>query len=256
LIAIKTITLVGTGNVATHLGKSLFNKGFRINEVYSKSKKNATILAEQLDSDSCDNISQLKPDSDVYIICIKDGFIENVASQFTFTNKIIAHTSGSIGIKALGRFNNCGIFYPLQTFSKEKEVKITEVPFCIEASNTGTEKALLTLAKSLSKSVQLVSSEQRKKIHLAAVFACNFSNYMYTISENILNKNNIDFEILKPLIIETSKKISNNSPKSMQTGPAKRNDDEVIKNHIEMLADSKDYQDIYKLITENIIKNN
>ena len=137
---------------------------------------------------------------------------------------------------------------------KNKSVTINEVPFYIEANNDETKNTLLDLAKSLSNNVNEINSEQRKKIHLAAVFACNFSNYMYSISEDILNQSNIDLDILKPLIIETAKKIQNNSPKTMQTGPAKRNDDVVLKNHIELLANSKDYQDIYKIITDNIIK--
>ncbi|MBL4594388.1 MAG: DUF2520 domain-containing protein, partial [Flavobacteriales bacterium] len=143
-----------------------------------------------------------------------------------------------------------------QTFSKEVEVDIKKVPFCIEANNNKTEETLLSLGKSLSSDVYQINSEQRKKIHLAAVFACNFSNYMYTISEDILSGNDIDFEILKPLILETAKKIQKKPASSVQTGPAKRNDEAVIKNHLEMLADSKDYQDIYRLITKNIIKNN
>ena len=139
---------------------------------------------------------------------------------------------------------------------KETEVNISEVPFCIEAKNTATQNQLLELAKVLSNNVYEINSEQRKKIHVAAVFACNFSNYLYSISEDILNENNMDFNILKPLILETAKKIQSNSPKNVQTGPAKRNDHEVIKNHINLLANAKDYQDIYSLITNNIIKNN
>jgi len=253
---IKKISIIGAGNVATHLGESFVRKGFSINQIFSKSLANASLLASKLNADACNSIAQLNSDSDVYLICIKDDFIENIANHFTFTDKLVIHTSGSVAMSVLNQFDNYGIFYPLQTFSINKEVDMNEVPFCIEANNKESEQLLIGLGNSLSKSVQLVNSDQRKQIHLAAVFACNFSNYMYSISENILSKNNIDFNILKPLIIETAKKIQHNSARSMQTGPAKRNDDAVIKNHIKMLAESSNYQDIYKIITDNIIKDN
>lgn len=256
MITVKTITLIGAGNVATHLGKALLNNGISINEVYSKSIANASFLASVLNASACNNIQDLNTESDLYLICIKDDCIESVVKQFAFTDKIVVHTSGSVPMDVLSKFDHYGIFYPLQTFSKKAKTNITEVPFCIEGINNETEQTLFNLGEMLSDNVHLINSEQRKKIHLAAIFACNFSNYMYSISETLLNQNNIDFEILKPLIIETAKKIQHNSAKSMQTGPAKRNDEAVIKNHLKMLADDKDYQDIYKLITDNIIKGN
>jgi predicted short-subunit dehydrogenase-like oxidoreductase (DUF2520 family) len=253
---LKTVTIIGSGNVATHLGKSLLKKGCSINQVYSQNKDNAYELALALNAMPCDDPKFITDESDLYIICIKDDFIAEVANRLDLKNKIVVHTSGSIAMDVLAHFDNYGIFYPLQTFSKETEVNISEVPFCIEANNTDTQDQLLALAKVLSNNVYEINSEQRKKIHVAAVFACNFSNYLYSISEDILNENNMDFDILKPLIIETAKKIQYNSPKDVQTGPAKRNDQEVLKNHINLLAKTKDYQDIYSLITDNIIKNN
>ncbi|MGB0887134.1 MAG: Rossmann-like and DUF2520 domain-containing protein [Vicingaceae bacterium] len=253
---LKNITILGSGNVATHLGKALLKKGCVINQVYSPNKDNAFELANQLNAMPCNDIKFITDESDIYIIAIKDDFIEAVADQFQFNNKIIAHTSGSVSMNVLGGFKNHGIFYPLQTFSKETKVNITEVPFCIEANNDSTKTALLELAKTLSEKVYDIDSEQRKKIHVAAVFACNFSNYLYSISEDILKENNMDLDILKPLILETAKKIQSNSPKSVQTGPAKRNDQKVIQNHIELLGNSEAYKDIYQLITDNIIKQN
>jgi predicted short-subunit dehydrogenase-like oxidoreductase (DUF2520 family) len=153
-------------------------------------------------------------------------------------------------------FNNYGIFYPLQTFSKTKAVNISEVPFCIEANTDKNEQLLVDLAKVLSNNVELINSEQRKKLHLAAVFACNFSNYMYTIADELLSNDNLDLNLLKPLIIETANKIKDNSPKAMQTGPAKRNDKAVIEKQLQLLANNPAYKDIYQLITEQIIKEN
>jgi len=150
--------------------------------------------------------------------------------------------------------NNCGVFYPLQTFSKNQKINFKDVPICIEANNKKTLNILSNLAKSVSNNIYFTNSEQRKSLHLAAVFACNFTNHLYSISENILKKENIDFEILKPLIIETANKIKNHSPLEMQTGPAIRNDKEIIKEHLKLLKRNKTEQNIYKLLTENIIK--
>jgi predicted short-subunit dehydrogenase-like oxidoreductase (DUF2520 family) len=249
---IKTITLIGSGNVATHIGRALLNKGVEINQVYSYSKDHAFELATELNAMPCDDVKFISDESDAYLICIKDDYIEDIAQQLLVKNKIIVHTSGSVSLHILSPFKNHGIFYPLQTFSKDKDLDITTVPFCIEANNDETKHALIELAKKLSSNVHEIDSEQRKKIHLAAVFACNFSNYMYSIAEDILQQEQINFEILKPLILETAKKIQENSPATMQTGPAKRNDQEVIKKHLEILNDSKKQQEIYQLMSQAI----
>lgn len=253
---IKTITLIGAGNVATHLGKALRNKGFIINQVYSKTIENAAVLATEVGANFCDKINEITNKSDIYLVCIKDDAIASFLEQLNIKGKLIVHTSGSIGLDVFttNGFEKYGIFYPLQTFSKNKALNLLEVPFCIEGNDTETENELTKLAKTISNNVYKIDTEQRKKIHLAAVFACNFSNYMYTIANDILTKNNIDFELLKPLICETANKIKNNSPKAMQTGPAKRNDEEVIKNHLKMLSEHSEYQKIYQLISDNIKK--
>ncbi len=253
---IKTITIIGSGNLATHIGRALLNKGFEINQVYSYSKDNAFELANELNAMPCDDIKFISDESDIYIVCINDDNIQEVVDQVLFKNKTVVHTSGSVHMSVLSEFENHGIFYPLQTFSKEAAIEMETVPFCIEANNDNTKQTLIDLGIVLSNNVNEINSEQRKKLHLAAVFACNFSNYMYSISQDILKQDNIDFDILKPLILETAKKIQNNNPTSMQTGPAKRKDQEVIENHINQLANNQDYKDIYRLITDNIIKNN
>ena len=253
--SIASITFIGSGNLATHLLTNLFHKGFLIHEVYSKTIENATLLASKCNAKPTNNLQQISDKSDIYIICIKDDFIGEVIQNFPFKNKLVVHTSGSVSIEDLTSFDNYGIFYPLQTFSKEKEVNMFNVPFCIEANTKIIADRLVELAESLSENVYLINSEQRKKLHLAAVFACNFTNYMYQIANDITRKNDIDFDILKPVILETAKKIQKNTPKSMQTGPAKRKDEVVIKKHLEMLSNLPEYQEIYQLITKNIIKN-
>lgn len=252
--SLKTITFIGSGNVATHLANALFHKGLTIKQIYSKTLSNATTLANQVDANSCTSLNDIETGADIYIVSIKDDEITNILPQLSIKNELIVHTSGGISIDVLQSFQNYGIFYPLQTFSKHQNIDISLVPFCIEANTQENIEQLVGLAKTLSENVQVVNSEQRKKIHLAAVFACNFSNYMYTIAEDILNDSKLDLNLLKPLIKETADKIEWTPAKEAQTGPAKRNDQEVIKNHLTMLAHSKDYQDIYKLITENIIK--
>jgi predicted short-subunit dehydrogenase-like oxidoreductase (DUF2520 family) len=252
---IKTITFIGAGNVATHLAKAFFFEDFEIEQVYSNNIDNALALADEVNSIAIDNVINLNSNSDLYIVAIKDDAIEPILQQITDKNIFIVHTSGSIPINVFEQtgFNNYGIFYPLQTFSKSKAINLLEVPFCIEANEQ--EDILVELANKLSNSVHLVSSEQRKKLHLAAVFACNFTNHMYAIAEDLCLKNNVNFNILKPLIRETAEKITLNHAKNVQTGPAKRKDEKIIQHHIEQLSDSKSYQDIYKLITESIINN-
>ena len=251
---IKSITFIGAGNVATHLAKAFFNEGFDIEQVYSQNIDNALLLADEVQSIAIDNLVTLNSNADLYIISIKDDAIESVLQQVLDKNIFITHTSGSIPITIFEEsgFKNFGIFYPLQTFSKSKTINLLEVPFCIEANEN--ESLLYDLANKLSNSVHLVSSEQRKKLHLAAVFACNFTNHMYAIAEDLCLKNNVNFNILKPLIRETAEKITLNHAKDVQTGPAIRNDEKIIANHLSQLDDLINYQEIYRLITQNIQK--
>lgn len=254
----KSISFIGAGNVATHLAKAFFSNGFTISKVYSKNLRNAELLSSSINATPCDNIEKLNEQNHIYFVCVSDDMIDEVLNLLKVKDSLIVHTSGSVSINVFERhsYSEFGIFYPLQTFSKNKAVEITEVPFCIEANNKENEQQLIDLAKVLSENVQLINSEQRNKLHLAAVFACNFSNYMYTIADEILSNNDMDLNLLKPLIIETANKIKTNSPKAMQTGPAKRNDIAVIEKQLELLANNSTYKDIYQLITDSIIKDN
>ncbi|PIQ14970.1 MAG: hypothetical protein COW67_10945 [Flavobacteriales bacterium CG18_big_fil_WC_8_21_14_2_50_32_9] len=253
----KKITIIGSGNVATILSKVFVNKGFSINQVFSKSKINAEILIEKLAANQqikiTDNIAEIDDTSDIYIVCVKDDAIATVVNQILFKDKLIVHTSGSVDITVFNGFNQFGVFYPLQTFSKDKDTDVANVPFCIEGNTNQTTQLLIDLASSISKKVYEINSEQRKTLHLAAVFACNFTNYMYSIAEEITTKNNINFEVLKPLIQETAKKIEFQSPKEAQTGPAKRKDQQTINKHLAMLENNPN-KELYKLITDLIQK--
>jgi predicted short-subunit dehydrogenase-like oxidoreductase (DUF2520 family) len=247
------ITIIGAGNLATQLGLTLYNEGYFISQVYSHKLKNAAVLAKRIKGEAISDLKKLSADSSIYIIAVKDDAIESVARQLNFKDKIVVHTSGSIPIDVLKNCSkNYGVFYPLQTFSKEKSVDFKTIPICIEANNSKTSTTLTYFAKSISENVKKVNSEQRKKIHLAAVFACNFSNYMYVVSEKLLKKEKLSLDLLKPLIEETSSKIKNYSPGSVQTGPAIRNDKKTMEAHIKLLSKEKDLQKIYTLLSKSI----
>lgn len=247
----KNIILIGSGNVATHLGINLKNHNFNIVQVISSTLKNAKILATKLDSDFSNNISDLKK-ADLIIVAVSDKEIGNIANQII--NTPIVHTSGSVGLEVFKKHFNAGVFYPLQTFNTNVEVVFKEVPICIEANNKAFEEEIIKVAQKISENVVKMDSKQRKKLHLAAVFSCNFTNHMFSIAHDILQKSNVDFNLLHPLIRQTIKKIEKHSPKDVQTGPAKRNDKKIIESHLESLENNQ--QELYKLITNSIISNN
>jgi predicted short-subunit dehydrogenase-like oxidoreductase (DUF2520 family) len=247
------ITLIGAGNVATQLGLALYKEGYFISQVYSKTSRSASALSKKIKAEAITDLKKLKQDSSIYIIAVKDDAIAEIVKKLKQQDQIVVHTSGSIPMNILKETSkNHGVLYPLQTFSKGKNINFREVPICIEGNNSSTTKTLEYFAKSISSNVKKVNSEQRKTIHLAAVFACNFSNHMYTIAERILQKNKLSLDLLKPLIEETATKIKNNSPVKMQTGPAIRGDKKIIEEHLKMLSDKK-LKEIYKLMSESII---
>ena len=247
----KNIILLGSGNVATHLGIALKNSNYTIVQVYSKSIENAKILAKKLDAQFTNNLSKLKS-SDLIIVCINDDAILSVLSKIKDT--AIVHTSGSIGLDVFKqKFTNYGVFYPVQTFNKEIDINISEIPFCIEGNSLEFEKQLIKIAKALSNNVVKMNSQQRKQLHIAAVFACNFSNHMYSIADDLLAKKNIDFKILLPLIRKTNANLENYRPKEVQTGPAKRKDTAIIQEHIATIKENE-IKELYHRISDNIIK--
>ena len=187
-------------------------------------------------------------------INVKDSVIEEVSASLNLINKLVIHTSGAIDQDVI-KYDRRGVLYPLQTFSKKKKLNFKNIPFCIEASKSQDYKTLIRLANLLSPMVYNIDSHQRKVLHVAAVFACNFSNYMYMISDEILSKESIPLDILYPLIKETASKITKHKPKDVQTGPAARKDKSTIDTHLKYLNQGKNY-DIYKILTKNIIANN
>ena len=248
------IVIVGTGNVAWHLAKELKKKEQNILQVYNRSIEPAVSLSRRLKCEFTTQIEDINRKADLYILTVKDSVIGEVSAHLNLKNKLVVHTSGAIDQNII-KHKRRGVFYPLQTFSKEKRLNFKNIPFCIEASKSEDYDTLMRLATLLSPMVYNINSHQRKVLHVAAVFACNFSNYMYMISDEILNKENIPLDILHPLIKETASKISKHKPKDVQTGPAIRKDKSTVDAHLHYLKEGNNY-DIYKLLTKNIIAKN
>ncbi len=247
----KNIILVGSGNVATHLGIALQNCNYKIVQVYSRSIENAKKLAQKLNTNFTNDLTQLKT-ADLIIVSVNDDAISTILSKLK--NTTIVHTSGSIGIDVFEpNFSDFGVFYPLQTFNTNIELTISEIPFCIEGNSKAFEKQLVEIAKNLSSNVITMNSAQRKQLHIAAVFACNFSNHMYSIADDLLAEKDIDFKLLLPLINQTAKKLVDNKPSEMQTGPAKRKDIKIIQEHINFIQ-QEDIKELYQKISNSIIK--
>ena len=250
----QNIVIIGAGNVATNLGIALYKEGYLISQVFSRTLKSAKLLAKKINATAITDLKQLDSSAIIYIIAVKDDAIEQIVKKMTLKDKIIVHTSGSIPMDILkGVSKNYGVFYPLQTFSKERNLNFKNIPICIEANNKSTSTTLTYFAKSFCNNVQHIDSEQRKIIHMAAVFACNFSNHMYTLAQTILIKNKLSLDLLKPLIEETAAKFKEHSPSKSQTGPAIRDDKKTMKAHLKLLSHNKDQKKIYELLSKSII---
>jgi predicted short-subunit dehydrogenase-like oxidoreductase (DUF2520 family) len=249
------ITIIGSGNVATHLAVAFKNAGHRIVQVYSRAMQNAALLAYHVKAEPIDDLIQIDPETDLFVIAIKDDAIGIIAEQLAPYQKLMVHTSGATDMYALLAFSdNVGVFYPLQTFSKTKEVNFRAVPLCIEAANEDIAKELQQLAQTISNNVYRIDSAQRKILHLAAVFACNFPNYLYNIAQQILVQHNLDLDLIRPLILETAEKVQTGLPSVMQTGPAVRNDQTTMNNHLQLLNGDLGLQQLYTLLSQGIIK--
>ena len=250
----ETIVMIGAGNLATSLAPALRKTGFKILQVYSRTKESAVSLANKLNCDYTNSIDKIRNDADIYFLVLTDNASLSFINEFCFPNTLIVHTSGGLDMSIFEKYSKSyGVFYPVQTFSKNVELDFWDIPICIEASNSNIEKKLLKIAKRLSGRCVTIDSAQRKYLHTAAVFACNFVNHMYEISSDILGETELPFNLLHPLIRETAEKVMKNSPHEVQTGPARRNDRIVINEHLKLLASMKHYQDIYNELSLSII---
>ncbi len=245
--------MLGAGNVATHLAMELNDKGFNISQIYSRTEESAKKLAQKVDAGFCTNTHAIIQSADLYLISLSDDAVERVLSGFDAGDAIIAHTSGTLPLEILAKSSrHYGVIYPVQTFSMNKELDFEDVPICVEANEPATLEALVWLASCMSQDVRRISTETRRMIHLAAVFACNFQNYLFVAAADILEHNQTSFDILLPLIRESVEKAALLNPWQAQTGPAMRQDNQVIEKHLILLEKFPEYKEIYRLISNAI----
>ena len=248
--------ILGSGNVATHLSLALASlEGIEICQVYSPTEAHAEILAERLNCDFVTDPTQIRKDADVYLFALKDQALETVIRAVPANNGLWLHTSGSMPMQVFaGYTERYGVLYPLQTFSKSKEISFQGIPLFIECHREEDKNCLEELARRLSGKVCELSSEKRRSLHLAAVFACNFTNHIYALAEEILAKEGLSRDYLFPLIDETAAKVHELPAQEAQTGPAIRYDENIINKHLGMLADDPDVQTLYRLLSQSIHK--
>ncbi len=252
---IKTITLIGAGNLATKLAMELQKDGYKINQVYSRTEESAKVLAIKLNTDYTISPREISQNSDAYFIALKDSVIHNVLTQCTFNNKLIIHCSGSLPLNVLKDYSeNFGVLYPLQTFSKNREVDFSNIPVFVESNSLENENLILKIAEHISEKVTVLSSEKRKSLHLAAVLSCNFVNHFYALAADYLGDKGISFEVLRPLISETAQKVQEMEPKLAQTGPAVRFDENIINDHLNELSGYPALKELYNSISRSIFE--
>jgi predicted short-subunit dehydrogenase-like oxidoreductase (DUF2520 family) len=248
------IVIIGAGNVGYHLAIALQAKGYNLVQVYSRSQATlAPLIAALPNIATTTQLSQLAT-ADVYLIAVKDDSIETVANQIIVPpNSIVAHTSGTVLVDVLQKHTHYGIFYPLQTMRQSQTVDWQQVPFCIHANTPQTQHILFVIAQTLSPKVYILNDHQRQMLHLTAVMVNNFANHLFVMAHQILSNNQLPFDLLKPLILETAQKVQTQNPNSVQTGPAIRHDTQTIERHLQLLQTYPDsYTQLYQLFTKMI----
>ena len=248
------IVFIGAGNLATRLSLAMQRVGMQIGQVYSHTEASARQLATRLGCPWTNDLSALQEDGDLYVFSLKDTVLSDVISKVKPNNVMWVHTAGSMSMSVFeGYAQRFGVLYPLQTFSKGRNVNFDVIPIFLEANTDKNADYLKNIASALSENVRFMSSEKRRSLHLAAVFACNFTNHIYTLSYKLLENESIPADVLLPLIDETVSKIHSMPPAAAQTGPAIRYDENVINKHLAML-DDPDMQAIYRLLSQSIHK--
>ena len=251
------VSFIGSGNLSWHLGPALDNAGYIIKEVYSPNPKHAAALTERLyQAEVKASLDFSTSESEIFIIAVSEDAIESVATEIILPEEaVLLHTSGSASLDLLqfAATPNIGVFYPLQTFVKNKRIDFRNVPVFIESRTPEAEKKILVMAKAVSDNVKKITSEERKALLVASVFASNFANHMLTLSKEILQKNSLSFDLLKPLIQDMIMKSFSTGPETAQSGPAMQGDLKILDEHIEFLSDDEDLSEIYRLISQHIL---
>ena len=249
------IVLIGAGRLATNLSVALQKAGHEIIQVYSRTMPSASALASLLHTEAPDRTDALRTDADWYILSVKDDALHHLIPAVCRVNREarFVHTAGSMPMSLFeGHASHYGVFYPMQTFSKERIVDFADIPLFLEGCDEETLLLMETLARSISHRVMRLSTEDRKYLHLAAVFACNFANHCYELSAKVLERHGIPFDVMLPLIDETAAKVHHLHPKAAQTGPAVRYDEQVIHAQTNLLNDQPLVQQIYQTMSQSI----
>ncbi len=248
-----SVTILGAGNVATHLFKA-FNEVSHVfvKQWFSRRLESVSSYKEQVEI--IDDLAALKDDADIYILAVSDDAIAELSRKLPFSDRLVVHTSGSVSVYDIDKKHKRGVLYPLQTFSKQAHLDFANVPICIETIDKKSYPVLKEAVAALGSPLRRINSDQRRVLHLAAVFVNNFTNQLYRVGHEITESEGAEFDLLKPLILETANKVQEYSPYVAQTGPARRHDKKTIKKQLKSLEGNKHHQDIYKLLTESIQK--
>lgn len=249
------IVMVGAGNLATHFGRALLAGGNDVVQVYSRTDASASRLASILGCEAVADVADIVTDADLYVVAVTDSVLEKLLPSLCGGREhaMFVHTAGSMPMSVFaGYARRYGVIYPMQTFSKDKEVDFSKIPCFIEASDETSLRVISELCSSVSSVVSSVSSDDRKYLHLAAVFACNFTNHCYDVASRILAGRGIAFDVMYPLIGETVSKVHCMSPAKAQTGPAVRFDSNVMDGHLALLEGEPMWRDMYEIMSRGI----
>ncbi|MEX0981440.1 MAG: Rossmann-like and DUF2520 domain-containing protein [Bacteroidales bacterium] len=252
---IKSVTIIGAGNVGWHMARAFHQTGIDVLDVVSGTQHHAEELAKMVSATPRTQIDGIAREPDLFLVCVNDDLINEIIGKFSGKETLIAHTSGSTGTEIFqNAVENYGVFYPLQTFTRGNEMTYNTIPFLVEGSSPELVQQLKGLADRISGIVYEADSEARRKMHIAAVFACNFSNHLAAIAHDLLIEAGLKFELLHPLMEETIRKLKTMDPASAQTGPAVRNDIKTIEKHMITLEGRPEEQQLYRLLTESITR--
>lgn len=255
LIANTPVAFVGAGNLATNLAKALHRQGFRILQVYSRTEASARTLAQAVGAVATTQLADVTDEAQLYIVSLTDAAFVELLPRIVAgrTGGLWVHTAGSLPMDVWqGKVGRYGVLYPMQTFSRQREVDFREIPVFVESRLSADAQLLKEVASCLSDKVYETDSVQRKSLHLAAVFCCNFTNHFYALAADLLEKYHLPFDVMLPLIDETARKVHHLAPHAAQTGPAVRYDENVMGEHLRMLADEPEMQELYRLVSRSI----
>ena len=253
--ALKSAVIIGSGNLAEALARAIAASDLELRQLYARNEARGRAIAALTGTETASRPEELCTTADLYLIAVSDSAVGEVARTLPIpSGAVVAHTAGSVSLEALPeQYSRRAVFYPMQTFTKGRAVDFRAIPIFVEAADAALQADVEAFARHLSQTVLQADSARRAKVHLAAVFACNFANHMYALGERIVRSAGLDFDILKPLVAETAAKACDaTSPADVQTGPAARHDATTIERHAALLADDPELLELYQQISKNI----